>query len=314
MSAIHTSVLVDEVIDRLAPSAGGFIIDATCGLGGHTEAILEASAPDGRVLAVDRDPAAIQLASERLARFGDRVRIVEGSFGDLCALAADDPRAEGVLADLGVSSLQLDDRARGFSFEGSADLDMRMGPIVGDTAYELLSSIDRDGLTTILRDGEVRNPRLMARAIIDRREAGELNTTQDLVKAAERGSRGPRRKIHPATLVFQAIRIAVNDELGQLAALLAALPKLLAEGGLAAIISFHSLEDRRVKQAFKDPPAPELPRNLPVDLRPRGPFELLSNKPITPSEEEIARNPRARSAKLRVARLNSARATEGSLS
>lgn len=307
MSAIHDPVLLPEVIHWLDPKAPCTYIDATCGLGGHSEAILEASAPDGRLFAVDRDPAAIQLAQARLQRFGDRAQIVEGSFGDLAALveAHAVPPADGLLADLGVSSLQLDDPDRGFSFSGDADLDMRMGPSLPATAAELLSTIDVEALGLLLRDlGEVRHHRAVARAIIERRDAGNLHRTRDLVEAVERGSRGPRRKIHPATLVFQAIRIAVNRELDQLDTLLSTLPSLLAQDGRAAIISFHSLEDRRVKQAFKDPPPPDYPRNLPVEPpRQRGPFEALTSKPITPSAEEIAKNPRARSAKLRVASL-----------
>jgi 16S rRNA (cytosine1402-N4)-methyltransferase len=304
--SIHASVLLDEVVRALDPKDGGLYIDATCGLGGHAEAILTAASPTGRLLGVDRDPIAIELAAGRLARFGDRAIVVEGDFSDLrtYAEASDMCPVDGIVADLGVSSLQLDDAKRGFSFMRPGPLDMRMGPRVGATAAELLETYDEEHLMHVLRDfGEVNRPRQIARAILDARDAGRLSTTQDLAEIIERASGGRKGSpIHPATRAFQAIRIAVNRELEELEKLLAVLPALTKPKGRAAIISFHSLEDRLVKYAFSDPEPEPLPRGLPIEpVKKKGPWSLLTKKPITPSASEIESNPRARSAKLRVA-------------
>ena len=303
-ATLHQSVLLAEVVAELAPVDGGTYIDATCGLGGHTEAILEACGPTGRVLAIDRDPRALELARGRLARFGSRVTLVEGDFSELrtYAEASDHFPVQGVVADLGVSSIQLDDGARGFSFSRPGPLDMRMGPRVGETAADLLERVDLDGLTRMLRElGEIERPRSMAQAILRARDDGRLSDTAELAKViAAAGGGGRPSAIHPATRAFQAIRIAVNRELDELERLLEVLPQLLVPGGRAAIISFHSLEDRRVKQAFRDPePDPAL-AHLPIDAV-KGPFVALTKRPIIPGDPEIARNPRARSAKLRVA-------------
>lgn len=306
METIHRPVMLAEVIEALAPKSPGVYIDATCGLGGHAEAILEASSPEGRLLAIDRDPAALSKAQTRLERFGDRVTFVEGGFGDVRRFAeqTDHLPADGLLADLGVSSLQLDDIERGFSFRGDAPLDMRMGPSVGDTARDLLQRIDLDTLTEILRDfGEIQHARAVAKVILEARDEGALETTKDLVRAVEK-KLGSKRwgELHPATRVFQAIRIATNRELDELASLLEALPEILKPGARAAIISFHSLEDRLVKNAFKPPPPPPLPRGLPIQVEvPEPPLHPIHKKVITPSGGEIEQNPRARSAKLRVA-------------
>lgn len=301
---LHQSVLLSEVVLALAPRSGGVYIDATLGLGGHAEAILDASAPAGRLLGVDRDPAALDHARRRLARFGDRVTLIESDFLHLAEVArsVDHAPADGLVADLGVSSLQLDEPARGFSFQADGPLDMRMGPSVGATAKERLALVDLDELTRWLAEyGEVERPKSLARAILDARDRGELSTTRDLARVVVDQVRVKKPgAIHPATRVFQALRIAVNRELEALEALLRALPQLLKAGGRAAIISFHSLEDRLVKNAFRDPPVDARLASLPVD-RAHGPLEAVSKKPITPSSEEIARNPRARSAKLRVA-------------
>lgn len=303
---IHASVLLEEVVEALAPHDGGLYIDVTCGLGGHAEAILDASSPGGRLLGIDRDPAAIELASGRLARFGRRVTLVQGSFSDVRVFAeADDIfPADGVVADLGVSSLQLDDAKRGFSFMRSGPLDMRMGPSVGATAAELIEALDVDDLASILQDfGEVKRARSIAAAIAAARDRGELDTTTELAAVIERACGGRKASpIHPATRAFQAVRIAVNRELEELEKLLAALPELTKPGGRAAIITFHSLEDRMVKRAFEGPRPVSLPRGLPVEApnAPR-PWRPLTKKPITPDEREIAANPRARSAKLRMA-------------
>lgn len=303
---IHASVLLQEVVTGLAPKSGGIYLDATCGLGGHTEAILEASSPDGRVLGVDRDQQAIEMATGRLARFGDRATLVEGNFSDLrvYAEASDHFPADGIVADLGVSSLQLDDASRGFSFRNEGPLDMRMGPIVGPSAAELLEEFDWRDLMDILKEfGEVQRPRQVAEAIIRARDAGELDSTTALAAVIEKALGGRKTTpIHPATRAFQAIRIAVNRELDELEGLLDVLPDLVRPGGRVAIISFHSLEDRRVKHAFADPPPEPQPHKLPVEpVRHKGPWRALTKKPITPSPAEIAANPRCRSAKLRVA-------------
>ncbi|MCK6549341.1 16S rRNA (cytosine(1402)-N(4))-methyltransferase RsmH [Myxococcota bacterium] len=303
---IHASVLLEEAIRHLSPRDGGRYIDVTCGLGGHSEAILDACGPTGRLLAVDRDPQAIELAKGRLARFGDRVTIVEGNFSDLrtFAEASDVFPADGLIADLGVSSLQLDDAKRGFSFMREGPLDMRMGPVVGPTAGELIERFERDELMRLLRDfGEVNRPRQIADAIIDARDRGELVSTSVLASVIEKASGGRKASpIHPATRAFQAIRIATNRELEELEKLLAALPDLIAPGGRVCVITFHSLEDRMVKRAFDEPEQPVMPRGLPVEPEKKlGPWKQVTKKPLTPSSAELKDNPRSRSAKLRVA-------------
>lgn len=306
MDTIHASVLLEEVVQGLLLKDGGRYLDCTCGLGGHSEAILEGCGPTGRLLAIDRDPDAIQLARGRLARFGDRAEIVEGNFSDVrtYAEATDMVPLDGVVADLGVSSLQLDDAKRGFSFMREGPLDMRMGPKVGATAAEMLEELDVKDLIRILRDfGEVNRPRQVAEAVMTARDEGRLNTTAELAEVIERAIGGRKTTpIHPATRAFQAIRIAVNRELEELEKLLEVLSKLVAPGGRVAIISFHSLEDRLVKQAFGDPAPEPQPFKLPVEPeRVLGPWEAVTKKPIVPSAREVASNPRSRSAKLRVA-------------
>ncbi|MFO0726871.1 MAG: 16S rRNA (cytosine(1402)-N(4))-methyltransferase RsmH [Myxococcota bacterium] len=299
----HTTVLLRETVEAIQPRDGGVYLDVTLGLGGHAEAILEASAPSGRLLGVDRDPEALALAKARLSRFGDRVSFALGHFSEVKAHAERTQHlpADGVVADLGVSSLQLDRAERGFSFQKGGPIDMRMGPVVGETAAELIARLDVEGLAEVLREyGEVEHPRRVAQAIKDAHAEGRLHSTADLAQVIAEKSRKKPGGIHPATLAFQALRIAVNRELSELDTLLEVLPELLKPKGRAAIISFHSLEDRRVKQAFRDPELDERIAMMPVE-RPRGPFEALSKKPITAGELEIAHNPRARSAKLRVA-------------
>lgn len=306
MDTIHSSVLLDEVIEYLQPKDGGRYLDCTCGLGGHTEGLLNVCGPTGRLLGIDRDPRAIELAQGRLASFGDRVEIVEGNFSDVSdyAGATDFTPVDGVIADLGVSSLQLNDAARGFSFMREGPLDMRMGPKVGATAAEMLEEFDARSLMKVLRDfGEVNRPRQVAEAIITARDEDRLHTTADLASVIEKvlGGRRPT-PIHPATRAFQAIRIAVNRELEELEKLLDVLATIVRPGGRVAIISFHSLEDRLVKYAFADPAPQPQPFNLPVEpVRVRGPWTAMSKRPIIPTQAEIDRNPRSRSAKLRVA-------------
>jgi 16S rRNA (cytosine1402-N4)-methyltransferase len=292
----HQSVLRDEVVELLAPKPGQRIVDATLGGGGHAEALLEAGAD---VIGVDRDPAALRAASARLSgRPG--FRALEGNAGDLEALLL--PLGllpvDGVLADLGVSSHQLDDAARGFSFQQDGPLDMRMGR-GGTSAAEAIRDADEATLAQVLRElGEEPFARAIARAL----KATHPSTTQEAVEAVKRAV--PRRawpRLHVATRTFQALRLWVNDELGALDRLLASLPHLLRVGGRAAIIAFHSLEDRRVKTAFR---ALEgrctCPVGLPVCVcGAGGSFRALTRKAVKASEAEVAQNPRSRSARLR---------------
>jgi 16S rRNA (cytosine1402-N4)-methyltransferase len=289
---VHESVMPRETLGLLQPRAGGVYADATLGGGGHTAAILDASAPDGRVVSVDRDPLAIAHAQARFAPYGDRISIVHGEFGDLPALlsAAGVGPVDGIVADLGVSSPQLDDAARGFSFQAEGPLDMRMDTSQGETALELIARLSERELADVLfQYGEERRSRPIARSIRTALAEGQLKSTADLRRAVVKAiGRPPGSKIDPATRTFQALRIVVNDELGQLNTLLKSLPDLLADEGTAVIISFHSLEDRSVKHALRADPR----------------LTVLTKRPLLASEEEQASNRRARSAKLRAARRN----------
>ena len=286
---MHTPVMVPEVLELLGPSPGDRFVDATVGLGGHAEAILERVLPGGRLLGLDCDVDALGRARERLRRFGEAVDLVQGNFRDLAAHVADwGGPADGVLFDLGVSSLQLETSARGFSFSLDGPLDMRMDTTRGRTAAELLRRISARELERILRDfGQERYARRIARAIVENRR--RLKTTGDLATLVERVVPRRERRIHPATRTFQALRIAVNDELGALDRALADLPQWLAPGGRVAVISFHSLEDRIVKTRFRR-------------FEAEGQLVVLTKKPLRPTAEEVAANPRARSARLRGAR------------
>jgi 16S rRNA (cytosine1402-N4)-methyltransferase len=284
----HATVLQDELVEGLVREPRGVYVDATLGAGGHTEALL-ARYPDVRVIGVDRDPNALRHARMRLERFGDRFASVHSTFGSLAAVLEEQgiSQVDGLCADLGVSSPQLDDPRRGMSFRSDGPLDMRMDPSQGETALELLDRLAEDEVADVIfRFGDERRSRRIARSIKRALEQGELQTTLDLRRAVVRAV-GPARigGVDPATRTFQAIRIAVNDELGELEALLRVLPDVLAPGGRAAIIAFHSLEDRLVKRAFRDPTQ----------------WQACSKKPVVASEEECERNPRARSAKLRIA-------------
>jgi 16S rRNA (cytosine1402-N4)-methyltransferase len=301
----HESVLPDEVIAELAPRPGGLYCDATLGGGGHARRILDASAPDGRLIGVDRDPQALDAARARLAVFGDRVTLVHGAFGDIGRLLDDlgVTAVDGFLIDVGVSSPQLDQSQRGFSFSREGPLDMRMDPTTGETCAELLRRVTTDELERILRDlGEERYARRIARAIKD--VCGQLETTTELaavVAGAMPGGR-PRERIDPATRTFQALRIAVNDELGQLEQFLADAPFRLRTGGRLVVIAFHSLEDRIAKHRMRElcvesglPPDIARAQGLPE----RAAFRLLTRHAVRPSDAEIERNPRSRSARLR---------------
>lgn len=286
----HRSVMLEETLEALDPRPGRVYADATLGAGGHAEAILERCAPDGRLVGLDRDASALEAARARLARFGERAVLVHAPFAELrSALAsAGVPRVDGLVADLGVSSPQLDQAARGFSFRNEGPLDMRMDPSRGETARELCARVSERELADLIFDlGEERKSRPIARSIKRAVDAGELATTEDLRRAVVRAI-GPQRRggIDPATRTFQALRLAVNDELGQLDALLAQLGDVLEDDGVAAIISFHSLEDRRVKHHFRG-----------SDL-----LAPLTKRPVVAGEDEQRENPRSRSAKLRAAR------------
>jgi 16S rRNA (cytosine1402-N4)-methyltransferase len=284
----HVPVLRREVIAALAPKSQGVYVDATLGAGGHAEALLET--PGTRVIGVDRDPRALALARARLARFGGRLATVHGRFSEIEAhlAALEIARVDGIVADVGLSSMQLEDAGRGMSFRLEGPLDMRMDPTEGETALDLIDRLDDDALADVIyRFGEERRSRRVARCIKQARASGELETTADLRRAVVRAV-GPARVggIDPATRTFQALRVAVNHEIEELHALLEAASRVLSPGGVLAVISFHSLEDRVVKYALRDPAL----------------WEPLSKKPITASDEEVAENPRARSAKLRAAR------------
>lgn len=286
----HVTVLREEVCEWLLARPALRLVDATLGGGGHAEALLQRASPEARLLGVDRDPKARAAASERLAPFGERVVVRAGTFAELPALLGELgwEGCDGLVADLGVSSPQLDDPERGMSFRAPGPLDMRMNTEDGETLAEMLAEMDERALADVLYHyGEERASRPIARSILRARDAGELHNTADLARCVHRVLGAPHggRRVDTATRTFQALRIAVNDELGQLEALLAALPAVLAPGGRAALLSFHSLEDRLVKHALRDSEA----------LRP------LTKKPLEASERECAENPRARSVKMRVA-------------
>lgn len=290
MSAFeHTPVLLDEVLEQLDPRAGGVYADVTLGGGGHAKAILERSSPDGRLIGTDRDPSALEAASAALSGFGDRATLRKARISELPEVLASlqIEKVDGVLADLGVSSVHLDRAERGFSLAKDGPIDMRMDPTEGETALDLIGRSDAEELANVIyRYGEEHRSRKIARSLRRAYEEGELETTGDLRHAVHRAIGGRRGRIDPATKTFQALRIAVNDELGELEALLEQAPQLVRMGGVVAVISFHSLEDRMVKHAFRDS----------EQLSP------LTKRPIVASDAERDDNPRSRSAKLRAAR------------
>ena len=306
---VHKPVLVDEVTQFLSLHEGSVIVDATLGLGGHSEAILRAE-PTARVIGIDQDSQALRLAKERLAGFGDRISTFHSNFSEIRRVAdeAGFGKVNGILADLGVSSMQLDDPKRGFSFRHDAPLDMRMNPEPAImTAAELLETLDEEEIANLIyRYGEERKSRRIAHRVIKRREQGRpVRTTVDLADLIEKAiGRSPKEKIHPATRTFQALRIAVNDELGILERFIENSVDLLKTDGRLSVITFHSLEDRIVKQTFqklsgKCQCPPRIPQCI-CGAAKR--VEVLTRKPILPSEREMNENPRSRSAKLRVCR------------
>ena len=313
-AARHLPVMVDRCIELLRPRPDGVYLDATIGLGGHSERILQASAPGGRVIGLDRDPAALALARERLSWAGERLVTVAASFADLAEVAADlgVERLDGVLYDLGVSSLQLDEPERGFSYRVDAPLDMRMDTTGGITAAEVLATYPRAELTRVFRVyGEERFASRIARFVDDARRRAPIRTTGELVDLIKAAIPAAARRTgpHPARRVFQALRIEVNSELTALADSLPQAIELLAPGGRVVVLSYHSLEDRIAKRTFVAaatgreegfphlaPPVPERGRSL---LAPR--IAILTRRPETPGADEVAANPRAESAKLRAA-------------
>lgn len=298
-------VLLKETLGFLAPERGGLFVDVTLGLGGHAEALLR-RAPEARLLGLDRDAQALELAARRLAPFGDRVRLEHAVFDRLEAVLAGlgIERVAGILADLGVSSMQLDVAERGFSFRRNGPLDMRMG-IADMTAADLVNRSSEEELERIFREyGEERHARRIARAIARARAESPITTTGQLKDLIDRikGWASREEKIDPATRVFQALRIEVNQELVGLEELMDQTIRLLEPDGRLVIISYHSLEDRIVKNKMRDMAKGEVDQ---VTGRTRSEsqlIEVLTRKPVRPTEEEIAFNPRARSAKLRAAK------------
>ena len=282
----------------LCPKDSGQYCDATVGVGGHARAIIERSAPHGRVIGIDRDAEVLKLANENLTPFGDRVRLVHAPFSQVRSVleqAAALP-LDGCIADLGVSSVQLDQPERGFSFRRSGPLDMRMDRSRGETAGDLLGRVAEEELARLLHDlGEERFARKIARAVTHARENGELTTTGALAGLVARSVPGRESHKDPATRVFQALRIAVNNELGELDRFLQDAPGCLRPGGRLVVIAFHSLEDRMVKRSFRALASGDAARAG----APR--FRILTKHVVRASESEVARNPRARSAKLRAA-------------
>lgn len=286
---VHIPVLLDEVVHWLAPAPGSVLVDGTLGGGGHATALAEHVAPGGMIIALDRDPVAVEAAHERLA--GHPVVPIHASFANLPEVLAERglAQADGVLLDLGISSDQLADPQRGFSFDADGPLDLRFDPTAGEPAWRLLDRLSAEHLANLIYEfGEERYSRRIGRAVVELRQHGKpVHSAAELAALVRRcvPRRGRGERIDPATRTFQALRIAVNHELKALEIALRRIPTCLREGGRIGIISFHSLEDRRVKHAFRE------------DDR----LTVLTKRPIRPSEEETTRNPRARSARLRVA-------------
>ncbi|MFY9904608.1 MAG: 16S rRNA (cytosine(1402)-N(4))-methyltransferase RsmH [Terriglobales bacterium] len=291
----HVPVLLKEAIDFLAVKPGGSYLDATVGLGGHSLEIAKRLGAAGHLIGFDKDAAALEVARQKLAVISTdempRVTLMHGSFAEAGERVAP-ASLDGLMADLGVSSLQLGDAARGFSFQAEGPLDMRMNPMSGETAEQVVNHIDERELADVIYEfGEERRSRRIARAIVRSRPIRTTTQLVEVVAAAARSMKLGHHKhdrIHPATRTFQALRIFVNRELDDLKALMEAAPRVLKPGGRLVVISFHSLEDRIVKDAMRAGAKDEY-------------FRLLTKKPLTASEDEIERNPRSRSAKMRAA-------------
>lgn len=301
----HAPVMLNEVLAALAPADREIYIDGTFGGGGYTKAFLDSA--DCTVIAIDRDPAAIQRAKALREKYGDRLVVIHGCFGDAEDLIreAGFEKVDGFVLDLGVSSMQFDEAERGFSFRFDAPLDMRMDDSAGKTAADIVNTYDEKDLADLIYQyGEERHSRRVARKIVEARQEVPVTTTgqlAEIVRAAVPHS--PKDKIDPATRTFQALRIAVNDELGELDRALGAMPRILTPGGRAVIVSFHSLEDSRVKAYFREHSnaRPQGSRHLPVREQAAALFTLPGKSAVKPSDEEINVNPRARSARLRAA-------------
>jgi len=308
MTTSHIPVLLNEALEFLKPESGGIYVDGTLGLGGHTGEILKRSHPGGRVIGIDRDTEALKVAKKRLQGFEDRVQIIHGNFADVGKIAEElgIKEVDGILLDLGVSSMQIDTGTRGFSFLRDAPLDMRMDTTGGITAADIVNNYSVEKLQALLWGlGEEGYSRRIAKEIAKARETARIETTKELAQLVERAI--PRKdwpkQIHPATKTFQALRIAVNDELGSLEQGLNDGINLLKEGGRFCIISFHSLEDRIVKNRFRNWEEPCIcPPSLPVCRCGKVKVaKVLTKKGVKATEDEIKANPRARSARLRVA-------------
>lgn len=304
----HRSVLPQETLEWLAPRPGDVAVDATLGAGGHAEALLEAVGSDGRVLGIDVDPRALELAGRRLERFGARFTALHGNHRDLPRLLeeAGVREVDRVLFDLGLSSIQLDDPERGFSFRQDGPLDMRMDPATGESAAQLLATLSEEELRRILWSyGEERKSGAIARAIVRERGRKPLERTLELAELVERTLGAPARRwrIHAATRTFQALRIAVNGEIEGLESVMTNAVSLLKHGGRLAVISFHSLEDRAVKRTLRLlANRCTCPPRLPVcGCGKENVVRLLTPRPVRPSAGEVRANPRSRSARLRVA-------------
>ena len=303
----HEPVMLPEIVEALAVRPGGRYVDATLGLGGHSAAIIQAAQPGGRLLGIDRDPNAIRFASERLAPYGDGVVIARGEFADIAEIcdAHGFRPVDGILFDLGVSSVQLDMAGRGCSFRREETLDLRMDPEGGITAADIVNTYDEARLAALIWEyGEERHSRRIARAIVARRPLHTTTALANLVEGVARHARGhSAERIHPATRTFQALRIAVNGEIEQIERALVDAEGLLGPGGRIAVISFHSLEDRAVKTFFRDRARDCIcpPRQPVCTCDHRATLREISRKVSRPTDDEVARNPRARSARLRVA-------------
>jgi 16S rRNA (cytosine1402-N4)-methyltransferase len=287
----HVAVLQAQVLAWLAPRDGGRYIDGTLGGGGHASAVLAASSPDGALLGIDADEEALRAAGQRLAIYGTRAVLAHANFREIGAVAADRGfgQVDGILLDLGVSSYQLDTPARGFSFQADGPLDMRLDQSAGETAAELVNELPEEQLANLIyRYGEEHGSRRIARQIVEARRRSPFSTTGELANLVARALGGRHGRIHPATRTFQALRIAVNQELESLETALPQAVELLAPGGRLAVISFHSLEDRIVKLFFR------------AEAQ-AGRVKILTKKPLEAEEHEARGNPRSRSAKLRVA-------------
>src|SRR5215211_3212546 len=301
--SLHQPVLYKEIIHALQPHAGGRYVDGTLGTGGHARGIMEASAPDGQLLGLDVDPQALAIARRNLAPYEQRIHLAQASYTSLSAQLAllGWEAVDGIVLDLGASSMQFDTPERGFSFLHDAPLDMRFGPQALQTAADLVNkSSERELADLIYQYGEERESRKIARAIV---RARPLYTTRELVTVIE--SVSPRRgdRVHPATRTFQALRIAVNEELASIREVLPQAVAALRSGGRLAVISFHSLEDRIVKDFFREQSKDLInpPYERIYEVERKATLKEVNRKPLLPSEDEIKNNPRARSAKLRIA-------------